>query len=299
MTLSFAFGGAAGEAGGALGMGLPLLGGEPSEVLLHGAEPVGGSGGLSVWRGPDGLAGCVRAAPGADLERVTRRIYAQVLRATRGLSLYRMWNVVPRINADDPTGLENYRVFCRGRSLAFESALGGHFARGLPASTAVGAPGPELTVVFLAGARPARHFENPAQVPAYEYPPEHGPRSPSFARATVVDRAGPPDVLISGTSSIVGHATVAPHDTSGQLACTIENLRLISKACGLGDGIGAGRRRHLKVYHRKPGDRPEVARQLARTLLAAGDRVTYLGAEICRAALNVEIEVALRGDDRT
>jgi hypothetical protein len=34
------------------------------------------------------------------------------------------------------------------------------------------------------------------------------------------------------------------------------------------------------------------------SLLAPGDRVSYLGADICRAALNVEIEVAVRGADR-
>lgn len=280
-------------------MGLPLLGGEPHEQILGHASRSGSEGGFTLWRGPDGLAGSARARPGGDPEGLTRRLYAELLHGVRDLHLYRIWNSVPHINGVNPDGLENYRAFCRGRSLAFEAALGKGFERRLPASTAVGTGGAELIIVFLAGDRPARYFENPAQVPAYEYPPEHGPRSPSFARASVVDRAGRLDAFVSGTSAIMGHSTVAPHDTAGQLDCTLENLRLVSRACGLGDGLGSGPcTRHFKVYLRKPEDYPSVSQQVTRRLLAPGDRVSYLGADICRSALNVEIEAAVRGADR-
>ncbi|HXN36113.1 MAG TPA: hypothetical protein VN877_08070, partial [Opitutaceae bacterium] len=120
-------------------------------------------------------------------------------------------------------------------------------------------------------------------------------RPPSFARATVVGRAGRPDVFISGTSAVVGHATVAPNDTSAQLDCTLENLRGICRACGMGEHPSEGERRHFKVYLRNAGELPGVARQLERRMLLPGDRVSYLEADICRAALNVEIEVAVRG----
>jgi len=300
MTFYFAFAGPGDEAKGALGMGLPLLGGEPREALLGAAERAGGEGCFSLWRGPAGLAGWARANPGNDLEGATGRLYAELLRRVRGLNLYRIWNCVPRINGEDPLGLENYRAFCKGRSLAFEAGLGGGFKRSLPASTAVGTAGAEMTVVFLAGDQPARHFENPLQVPAYEYPPEHGPRPPSFARASLVERAGKLDAFVSGTSAVRGHTTVAPHDTASQLDCTLENLRLVSRACGLGDGLGGGRaERHFKVYLRKPQDHPSVALQVERRMLAPGDRASYLCADICRSELNVEIEVTVRGAERT
>jgi len=300
MTLSFAFGAPADEARGALALGLPLLGGDPAEAILGEAGPAGGDGAFALWRGPGGLAGWARARPGGDLEGVAERLYARLLGHVGGLSLYRTWNCVPQINAAGPRGLENYRAFCKGRSLAFEAALGPGFGRRLPASTAVGTRGPELTVVFLAGPAPARHFENPAQMPAYEYPPEHGPRPPSFARATVVERGGRIDAFVSGTSAVRGHATVAPHDTAGQLDCTLENLGLVSRACGLGDALGAGRaERHFKVYLRHAPDLAPVSALLRRRLLAPGDRVSYLGADICRSALNVEIEVAVRGAERS
>jgi chorismate lyase/3-hydroxybenzoate synthase len=297
MTVEFAFGEAGDISKATLDIGLPLLKGEPRASLALAVEPGGSQGGLELWRGDGILVGYARSAPGSALEGATGRIYAGILQATHGLNLYRIWNCVPHINGTGPEGLENYQAFCRGRSLAFESALGNGFSKKLPAASAVGTARPELTVAFLAGTRPVQHFENPAQVPAYEYPPEHGPRAPSFARATVVGDDGRIDVFVSGTSAVVGHQTVAPNDTVGQLDCTFANLRLISVATGLGERFGSGRgcQRHFKVYLRNPGDLAAVSTEMERRILAAGDKVSYLGAEICRAALNVEIEVAVRG----
>ncbi len=294
MTFTFAFGDPGDESKGRLGWGLPLLGGEPNEEILEGAERAGAGGSLSLWRSAAGLVGWARTDPRGDLEAATRRLYSELLRAADGLHLHRIWNCVPKINQENTAGLENYRAFCKGRSLAFEAGFGRAFARRLPASTAVGTAEEGLTVVFLAGARAARHFENPAQVPAYEYPPEHGPRPPSFARASVVEGASGLDAFISGTSAIMGHSTVAPHDTAGQLDCTLENLRLVFRVCGLGPGGS----RHFKVYLRRPADYPEVSREVERRLLVPGDRVTYLCSDICRSALNVEIEASVRGASR-
>jgi len=244
--------------------------------------------------------GFARSNPGGEIEAAAGQIYSGILEKTRGLNLYRVWNYVPHINGSGTGGLENYHAFCRGRSLAFEAALGADFPRSLPAASAVGTATDELTVAFLAGTRPVRHYENPAQVPAYEYPPEHGPRPPSFARATVVGDGPAQHVFVSGTSAVVGHETVAPHDTMAQLDCTLENLRLISLASGLGEHLGSGNgcERHFKVYLRNAGDISVLAPEMGRRILFPGDRVSYLCADICRAALNVEIEVAVRGAPR-
>jgi hypothetical protein len=138
-------------------------------------------------------------------------------------------------------------------------------------------------------------------VPAYEYPQEYGPRPPSFARATVVEFPGGTDTFISGTSAVVGHETIAPNDTPRQLERTFDNLSLISTACGLGEHIGRGAEvdRHYKVYLRNPADLAAVAASMVQRILKPGDRVSYLGADICRSALNVEIEVAVRGAQRS
>src|SRR4051812_16306051 len=146
-----------------------------------------------------------------DLESAAREVYGRVFAATRTLKLYRIWNYVPQINRVDD-GLENYRRFFRGRSHAFEEHFGHGFQYQLPAASAVGALNGPLAVAFLAGQANPRHFENPRQVPAFEYPPAYGPRPPSFSRATLIRTAAEQELFVSGTAAIRGHATVSTQD---------------------------------------------------------------------------------------
>ena len=132
MTLEFAFGGPDGPADGLLGAGLPLLGGAAREILLENARPLGGGPGLLLWGGGDRLAGIGRSNEGEPLEVATARIYGELLGATRGLNLYRIWNFVPDINGAAAEGIENYQAFCRARSLSFERARGPAFAANNP-----------------------------------------------------------------------------------------------------------------------------------------------------------------------
>ena len=101
--------------------------------------------------------------------------------------------------------------------------------------------------------------------------------------------------FISGTSAIKGHETVAPGALEAQLECTLDNLRLMSRKSGLGDDLGAGRTlsRRFKVYLRHAVDLAAVRARLERSLFRQQDVVTYLQAEICRAALSIEIEATL------
>ena len=275
--------------------GLPVLAGEAAENLFGAPQPSGRSGAFALFRTGDWLIGAATVPLSEGLEATTRRLYRDLFEATRGWHVARIWNYVPAINESDAQGLENYRVFCRARSLAFEQHYGEEFKAVLPSASAVGTQSAELTVVFAACAPLPRHVENPLQVPAYDYPQEYGPRAPCFARATVVSGNDRATVFISGTAAIRGHATVAPDALDEQLICTIENLREISAACGLGadlDRAGASRR-HFKVYLRRPADQPVVAATLSKTLLRSGDRVSYLHADICRAPRLVEIEATL------
>src|SRR5690606_18758705 len=144
-------------------------------------------------------------------------------------------------------GLETYRVFCRGRSLAFERA---GWAGPVPAASAVGGPPGMIAVLFAAARETPQARENPEQMPAYEYPSDYRPRSPRFARAMQVPADGRVWTFVSGTTAIKGHRSMATGDLGGQIACTLDNLRLISEACGLGGNLGAsaGAERHFKIY---------------------------------------------------
>ncbi len=293
-----AFGGStactSGEDPPALRVALERLAGDDQETLLAEAGAATMRDGVWLFRGPDLCGGFGLARPDLDLEAATEDLYRRLFAATDGLHLHRIWNYVPHINRLE-TRLENYRLFCRARSLAFETRLGKDFKALLPASSAVGAAAGPLAVAFVAGSTPGRHFENPAQVPAFDYPAEHGPRPPSFSRATRADTGTATHVFISGTAAIRGHATVAPGELEPQLECTLDNLRLISAAAGAGPALGADGawERRFKVYLRHPDDLRRVVSRLESGLLRPPDHVVYLHADVCRAELVVEIEASL------
>jgi chorismate lyase / 3-hydroxybenzoate synthase len=278
--------------GPTLNLALPCLAGEPCEYhhLPRSAPRLLGATG-ALWADAEKLFGLIIAPldPGADPCTTTQRLYREIFAATRDAHLYRIWNYVPRINAVPAGRMEIYRDFCRGRSLAFEEAFGADFANALPAASAVGCAGDTLAVLFAGGRAAPRHWENPAQIPAYRYPADYGPRSPGFARATTITDE---HAYISGTAAIKGHRSVAPGNLDAQLACTLDNLRLIGEACGFGPASTAARR-SCKVYLRSAADLPRVQAALATNLLSPSDHVTYLRADICRAELDLEIELSL------
>ena len=275
--------------------GVPVLAGPAAENLFGESQPAGHRGGLTLFQRDSWLLGGATLTLDGGLEAAAQRLYTDLIQATRGLHLVRIWNYVPAINEPGPGGLENYRIFSRARSLAFEQHYGPGFKQLLPAASAVGTKAAELTLAFAASPHPPLHLENPLQVSAYDYPEEYGPRAPSFARATLVAGPGPRTVFISGTAAIRGHATIAPHQLQPQLECTLENLRQISQSCGLGPDLARGGRaaRHFKVYLRHAADQPQTAAFLQRELVRPVDHVSYLHADICREGLLVEIEVSL------
>jgi chorismate lyase / 3-hydroxybenzoate synthase len=201
--------------------------------------------------------------------------------------LLRCWNFLHNINvgAHDQ---ERYRQFCLGRYQALAGRPG--FERALPAATAIGMPEPGLLVYFLAGKIPGVQVENPRQVPAFQYPRAYGPRSPSFSRATFTLLAGEPHLLVSGTASVVGHATQHPDDASAQLDETLANLGAV---------LDHGATQHLKgslwkpqalrLYLRHRADLPIVRSKLERAL-PPETPVAVLEGDICRRDLSLEIE---------
>lgn len=282
------------EPPGALAVALPVLAGPAEEIILADAERVDEAAGCTLFRAGADLAGYAVAPAELDLESAAHELYRRAFAATAGLRLCRIWNYVPAINATT-AHLENYRHFCRGRSVAFEQHWGREFRRQLPSASAVGTLSGPLAIAFLGTAAAPQHFENPCQVPAFEYPPDYGPRPPSFSRATRVTCGGVDRLFISGTAAIRGHASVAPHDLDAQLPCTLENLQLIAQTAGAGAGVGRadGWQRSFKVYLRHGRDLERARAFLRRHLLAPSDTVSYLAAGICRADLHVEIEAVL------
>ena len=236
--------------------------------------------GVLEWEEPDG--GILHASAHA---------YAALMAFWRDSDyphLLRIWNYFDAITLGEGDG-ERYRQFCVGRV----QGLGDVDTRTLPAATAIGSRDGRrvLQVYWLAAREPGLPLENPRQVSAYRYPREYGPQSPTFARALLPPSPRVP-LLLSGTASIVGHASQHADSLRAQLDETLTNLDSL---------LGAARERaptlsphldgtsRLKVYVRDAADADAVAAQLEARL---GTRVPWLmlHADVCRRELLVEIE---------
>ena len=236
--------------------------------------------GVLEWEEPDG--GILHASAHA---------YAALVAFWRDSDyphLLRIWNYFDAITLGEGDG-ERYRQFCVGRV----QGLGDVDTRTLPAATAIGSRDGRrvLQVYWLAAREPGLPLENPRQVSAYRYPREYGPQSPTFARALLPPSPRVP-LLLSGTASIVGHASQHADSLRAQLDETLTNLDSL---------LGAARERaptlsphldgtsRLKVYVRDATDADAVAAQLEARL---GTRVPWLmlHADVCRRELLVEIE---------
>ncbi|ARU03989.1 hypothetical protein CCO03_04245 [Comamonas serinivorans] len=223
-------------------------------------------------------AAAVRAAY-ADLFRL--------LTASGKPHLVRIWNYVPRVTAINDQGMEVYRDFNLGRSQAFDAS--GYDTRHMPAATGIGCEGDHIAVAFLASTEAGLNFENPRQISAYRYPAVHGPRPPSFARATAWPHGRPQWLFISGTASIIGHQTVHIDQVMAQTREALNNVRLLLAARGASlHDVDL-----LTLYVRHARDVAAVAAHVA-AALAPQTRMLVTQADICRNDLLVEMEALAR-----
>lgn len=234
------------------------------------------------------------------LQQATESAYRQMfalLDMLRYPYLFRCRNYIADINTHS-FGLERYRQFNLGRQdafLAHERDVVGN----VPAACALGfgqsgsAQGPPttLTIAFLAGRVAPLSIENPRQISAYQYPQQYGPRSPTFSRASLV-RIGQNEVLfISGTASIVGHATMHPDNVVAQTRETLANIGAV-----LGEANRLANQAtfdlaslHYTVYVRHPVDLAQICAELTRCV-GGVPKAVYLQADVCRQDLLLEIE---------
>jgi len=226
------------------------------------------------------------------IEAAAARAYARVVAFTRGSAtphLLRIWNYLDAITLGDGDA-ERYRAFCVGRARGLDD----FDAQTLPAATAIGRCDDARTiqVYWLAAHTPGTPVENPRQVSAYRYPRCYGPQPPSFARAMLPPPGSAMPLLLSGTASVVGHASQHEGALLAQLDETFANFDALldaarSRAPALPPRFGRGTR--LKVYVRDRDDLDVVADALDRRFGDAVPRV-LLHAAICRRELAVEID---------
>lgn len=282
---------------------MPLLGSSVSALqeYWHSAAPVrrGQYGDIRFSKAGEALLygvitleeSAIQPAAGIPaLQTLAEQAYRQLfglLDAENCPHLWRIWNYIPRINAEQD-GMERYRQFNIGRHQAFAACA--RPVDSSPAACALGTASGPVSIAFLAAGWPALPLENPRQVSAFAYPRQYGPRSPTFSRAALAGQPGEDILFISGTASIVGHATLHPDDVAAQTRETFANITIL---------LDEARQRHgtaftlqqldYRVYIRHAADYPAVR---AAFLQCVGDdsRAVYVQADICRADLLVEIE---------
>ncbi len=243
---------------------------------------------------------CQSELASSDIRQITRELYRELIEHI-GTSRYsqpvRFWNYVPSINLLSDPAIEDsevYRQFCWGRAEALETAN-----LPLPAATAVGCSDGKLHISLLSATQDiaVSHFENPRQTSAYHYPRQYGPRSPSFARATVIQSDDASMLLLSGTASIVQHETRHPGNLEAQMQETASNIdSLLDSVLNKTDGQSKPFTPvSSRCYLRHAEDLPR-ARIAFSEALADWPEPAFLVNDICRRELVMEVEAVFRGD---
>ena len=269
-------------------------------------EPLGGAALYEIWQGQspvryrreqditlaemDGvLFGALSMDPGVGcFAAVTQAAYSRIFAITEQAGfphLVRCWNYFPAITEQDGA-LERYHAFSLGRHEAFARAS--RRIESAPAACALGSAAGPFNILFLAARVPGQPIENPRQISAYKYPEQYGPKSPVFSRAMLSSMGGNRGLFISGTASIVGHASLHENDVAAQLEETLANIDALlreARRAGLSENAAL----QLKAYIRDPAMAPAVQQRVAHWLPPSGQLVC-LKADICRKELLVEIE---------
>lgn len=274
-----------------LQLDIPVLGGYDQcyEVWSSSARVTScGSGRITAATDGQMLFGSMQLPQnGTDrLEALSNQAYNELFGFIRNQGyahLWRIWNYFPQIN-DAEQGLERYRCFNVGRHEAFVASGRGITLENVPAASALGSDAGPLTVYFLAGRHAGKPYENPRQTSAYHYPEQYGPRSPTFARAMMVETGGRQSFFISGTASVVKSETVHLGNVQAQTEETLRNIRVLLDQAGVRGG-----RMLLKAYLREAAYLPTVKTQLEQEF-GAGCQTVFLRSNICRSDLLLEIE---------
>ncbi|HEY2395025.1 MAG TPA: pteridine-dependent deoxygenase [Rudaea sp.] len=291
-----------------IGFGAGALTSHDDARYLHiPLEPVAGLAPFEVWRGTGsvrrGRNGPLRWAGNGDYSfavlevdedecgglleaaRVAYRDLGDWLAESATPHVLRIWNYLDAINEGEGDA-ERYREFCRGRAEGMRAA----FKHGFPAATAIGVRDGRrvLRVYFIAARVRGGALENPRQLSAWRYPRQYGPSAPTFARAMHAPTV-PPQLYISGTAAIVGHASHHPGDFTAQVDETLANFASLLAAAGLPAALHFGPGSTLKVYVRRAADAGRAAALMSERL-PAETSLLLLHGDICRRELLIEID---------
>ncbi|OFY66484.1 MAG: hypothetical protein A2V64_10880 [Bacteroidetes bacterium RBG_13_43_22] len=217
--------------------------------------------------------------------------------------IIRQWNYIGNI-LTIREGFQNYQVFNEVRSEYYDRY---RTVTGYPAATGIGQKSDSVIIDFCA-VKPdesvrIRGLSNPNQVNAYEYGQKvlKGVKNsgkvkkqpPQFERALIIAYKGNAALYISGTASIIGQATIGKDNVKEQTLVTIENIRKLTDADRVCQGVPEGTRYSMKfgllrVYIRHQKDFG-IVRAVCNEHFPSVPAV-FIEADVCRNDLLTEIE---------
>jgi hypothetical protein len=218
-------------------------------------------------------------------------------------NIIRQWNYIGNI-LTIREGLQNYQVFNEVRSEYYNRY---RTVTGYPAATGIGQKSDSVIIDFCA-VKPdesvrIRGLSNPNQVNAYEYGQQvlkgtkdsgkEKKQPPQFERALIMACKGTAVLYISGTASIKGQVTIGKDNANQQTLVTIENIRKLTDADRVCQGVPEGTRYSMKfgllrVYIRHQEDFG-IVRAICSEHFPSIPAV-YIEADVCRNDLLTEIE---------
>jgi chorismate lyase/3-hydroxybenzoate synthase len=210
-----------------------------------------------------------------------------------------LWNHLPAIHQQMDPQRDRYMVFNSARYNVMTEWFGGpeQLSARLPAASGVGHAGDELVIHCLAFDGPGVAVENPRQIPAFHYSKRYGPLPPCFSRATVVDHPldGSPMLLVAGTASIRGEASIHGDNVKRQLDETLSNLwavvRVVRESVQPDKALTLFH--DIRVYYVLPDQFHEIEAEV-RKAFGESTRIEMVQAQLCRSELLVEIEGVAR-----
>ncbi len=228
---------------------------------------------------------------GGGLIRTSTDAYKRIAEysaASQHPHILRIWTYFSAINYGVGDS-ERYKQFCFGR----QRALDGRQIGADPAATVIGRVGsasPWLHISWLSAKRAGMAVDNPRQVKPVKYGRIFGPEPPRFSRGMLGFSARGTVLLISGTASVVGEASMHAGDLARQFEeCALNLEAVLAQACfQINSSAQFGRASVFRVYVRDETRQFDVAVMMQKRFPEVS--FCIIAGEICRAELLIEIE---------
>ena len=231
---------------------------------------------------------------GTTFTRLALEAYEDLLQDIDRRRIFRMWNFIPGINEGDASDQDRYMRFNAARFDAFSSRH--PLNHPYPPASGVGHEGQDLVLHLMAGDIRVETIDNPRQTLPEDYSKTWGLIPPVFTRSALIHGlVKTPLLIVSGTASVRGEATMHEEDVDRQLDETIENLEQLLRIASPGNDDSRLDSMLVYVPDQKHLDR--LRTRIENELASPETDIEYRLGKLCRKSLLVEIEGTMNVKD--